>query len=482
MGFRLLFTLLVQPAAEKDPDFAREIRRRSRVGLRLIAWVTIAAPLAISLAAWLGSAPLPAPGAGGSLALIAAGAAALMLSLTGPGRRHARPAGWLLAWFVAASLIWSSSLGAAGQPSLRLWVNAGVAVVLLIALLSIPFKPWHVLLLGLAVEGAYFASCGLAGHWSLAPPETHAGVHWVFLSLLTLLSAAVSVNVYRQIYQTHLSHQQQMRALEELRDAQCRVLLSDNAASMGRLAAALSHELNNALAVLKSNLDTMSGLIQGRPDLPPDKLRAADQMKATLCRNSQEAVGRMQQTVQRIQRLANLDRAEVSPVNLNALLADVADVVRDAQPAGVRFQLEFLPLPDVQARPQALSAVFSALLSNAAQAAGRGGVVKVTTAPVDSSVRVVIQDTGPGLSREQLEQVLDPGFRVRDGRVTSCNWSLFGARQIVRQHGGELELASHPGQGTTVTVTLPASLLLRPAIVRAPDKAPSPPLRRPADS
>lgn len=245
--------------------------------------------------------------------------------------------------------------------------------------------------------------------------------------------------------------------MNEVRDAQCRMLLSDNAASMGRLAAALSHELNNPLGVLKSNLDTLRTLVLEKPGIPEEKRKTLAEMKATLCQNSQESVERLQSTVARMQRFTNLDRAEEMPVDLNSLLRDVSDVVGDALDEPAEFDLRLAVLPDVEVRPQQMTAVFSALLQRAAESAPAGSPVRVTTALDERNALVRIEDEGPGMSEEELKQVLDPTFAVRDGRVAACNWSLFGARQIVRQHGGEIDIRATPGSGAAVEVRLPLS-------------------------
>jgi signal transduction histidine kinase len=58
-----------------------------------------------------------------------------------------------------------------------------------------------------------------------------------------------------------------------------------------------------------------------------------------------------------------------------------------------------------------------------------------------------------------MHTIFDPGFRVAEGRVATGNWSMFSSRQIVREHGGEIRIASAEGQGTRVTVTLPVSYI-----------------------
>jgi signal transduction histidine kinase len=454
---RRLWHLLAWPGAEDDPAFLEEIRRRVATGCRVIGWVMAGVPLLMSLLVWLLGAAMPTPpGAAALVICVSALGGAALLAARIPGvLRHGRLLGWWLALLVAGCLSWSSILRAAEQPSILYLVNAQAAVVILIALLSLPFKPLHVLLLGLSIQAFYYLSYRLAVYSGIMAPVEEAGVNLVFLGMLTALSTAVAVNVYRQIHETYQSHRAQLQSAEQLRDAQCRVLLADNAASLGRLAAALSHELNNPLGALKSTIDTISGVLDNAASLTPEKREAVQRVQRQLCRNAREAVDRLQGTVGRMQRFTNLDRAEQVCLDLNALLGDVTEIVRDALETNVAFELDFAPLPPIEVRPQQLSAVFSALLQHAAETSGTGGRVKVRSRLAGGEVRIQIQDSGPGMTSEELAHALDPSFAVRDGRVAACNWTLFGARQFLRQHGGDILAESQPGQGTVFTLTLP---------------------------
>jgi two-component system, sporulation sensor kinase E len=106
-------------------------------------------------------------------------------------------------------------------------------------------------------------------------------------------------------------------------------------------------------------------------------------------------------------------------------------------------------------RPQQITAVFSNLLHNAVDGVGSNGHVWLTTCLADSRVVVTVRDNGGGISAEDLANIFEPAFRVRAGRVSTGNWGLFSCRQIIREHGGEIDIQSAPGQGTTVRVTLP---------------------------
>jgi signal transduction histidine kinase len=150
----------------------------------------------------------------------------------------------------------------------------------------------------------------------------------------------------------------ELRAADALRRAEAQVLLSEYAASMGRFAAALSHELNSPLGALMNALLTCNTLAQKKATLPIEKLREAEEIEVQMRRTALESAERLHQIVLRMQRFTNLDRNELLPVDLNSLLQDVADMLKSGVKDKVDLVLNFRPLPRVLLRPQQMSAVF----------------------------------------------------------------------------------------------------------------------------
>ena len=256
--------------------------------------------------------------------------------------------------------------------------------------------------------------------------------------------------------ETQKNLQNELRAAEELRRAESQVLLSENAASMGRFAAALSHDLNSPLAVLRSALQSCNALAEKEATLPVEKRREIEEIEAQLRRSAIESTDRLHQIILRMQRFTNMDRKETLLVDLNSLLQDVVDVLRLQIKEGVALELDLQSIPRIRVRPQQISAVFSNLLQNALEGLTSAGHVWLTTSQAGSQVQIVVRDDGRGISPEELAGIFDPSFKVRAGRVATGNWGLFSCRQIIREHGGEIDIQSTPGHGTTVRVTLPS--------------------------
>jgi signal transduction histidine kinase len=251
--------------------------------------------------------------------------------------------------------------------------------------------------------------------------------------------------------------QSELQAAEALHKAEEKVLLAEYGASMGRFAAALSHELNSPMGALKTALQTSAALKTKKLLLPPEKQKELEEIDADLRRTALESLERLHQIVLRMQRFTNLDRSELLQVDLNALLRDVVDFIGAELKAGVSIEVTSQPLPSIFVRPQQISAVFSNLLQNAIDGLEGGGHVMLTTRRRGSQVEVCIEDDGKGMPPEELANIFDPAFKIKSGRVSTGNWSLFSSRQIVWQHGGEIAIQSTLGKGTHLRVVLPFS-------------------------
>jgi signal transduction histidine kinase len=151
-----------------------------------------------------------------------------------------------------------------------------------------------------------------------------------------------------------------------------------------------------------------------------------------------------------------------SEVNLSSAVQMAVNVLRpQAIGAGIRISVrapEDLPL--VRGDEQRLHQVVLNLVSNAVKYNKANGSVTVTV-NVDSEdenyVRVTVKDTGRGISRENLERLFEKFFRVADaeGYARGTGLGLSIARQIVEVHGGQIEVESELGVGTTFSFTIP---------------------------
>ena len=113
-------------------------------------------------------------------------------------------------------------------------------------------------------------------------------------------------------------------------------------------------------------------------------------------------------------------------------------------------------LPEVLADRERIGHVFDNLVGNALRHTGRGGRIHLTASAGDGEVRLTVADTGEGIPAEHLAHVFERFYQVPGSRRGSgVGLGLAIVREIVAAHGGRVEVASHPGAGTTFAFTLP---------------------------
>jgi signal transduction histidine kinase len=225
-----------------------------------------------------------------------------------------------------------------------------------------------------------------------------------------------------------------------------------------RFTADASHELRTPLARIKVSTSMALAGEQSVEEYQMS-LRIADQ-----------AADVMERLIQQLMLLARADAGQLpierSVIELGPVLEEaVAAVARPQRgtSAGVApITLERLPGPlRIDGDADHLGRVFVNLLQNALRHTPADGQITVSARAVGDEVVVRVRDTGEGIDPEHLPHLGERFYRVdsaRARRTGGCGLGLAISRTIVQAHGGCLSIASEPGRGTTVTVTLPMSV------------------------
>jgi len=263
------------------------------------------------------------------------------------------------------------------------------------------------------------------------------------------------------------------RALEEanraLKEARANALESARLTGMGRLAAAFAHEVNNPVAGLAANLAFMREALDDlRARVAASSKDAADGLAAI--EEFRQAIEESAASAERISGIvASLKRFAGGPasgsVSVNAAVADAVTLLEERLHAAAELELRLGNVLEMPGDASELNHIALALLTNAVEAierTGRRGRIVVTTFQAGERVTLSIRDTGCGIDPELLPRVFEPFVTTKAGEP-HAGLGLHGVYQAVRRRAGDVRLRSKPGEGTTVTVELPA--------VAAPAKA-----------
>ncbi|HEX5803307.1 MAG TPA: ATP-binding protein [Azospira sp.] len=281
-----------------------------------------------------------------------------------------------------------------------------------------------------------------------------------------------------------------IRAQEQERESSMQQLAqAEKMASLGQLVAGVAHQLNTPLAFSHSNVSLainaledfetplsvagrLAELVRANPDANSVPLElvlnhsrpaianirvdgeAAKQV-AEMLGDVIQGVDQMRELVENLKDFTRLDRVKLSDVDLNATLHTVVYIARSSIPTRVAIVEDFdSALPTVECNPSQLNQVFLNLITNASQAIEGDGEVRVHTHAGNGMVYVDVIDNGAGIPPEVLPNIFETYYTTKPKGV-GTGLGLPIARDIVRAHGGELQVKTEVGVGTTFTVSIP---------------------------
>jgi two-component system sensor histidine kinase PilS (NtrC family) len=217
----------------------------------------------------------------------------------------------------------------------------------------------------------------------------------------------------------------------------------DKLAAVGRVAAGIAHEIRNPLASMRGSIQVLRSEIQadpGQAELMEIVLRESD---------------RLNRIITDFLTYARPRTPMLDEIDLREPLRETFTLLRHSPEIRDGHQLEeVLPEEPVRTLADAASIkqVFWNLARNALNAMPEGGTLRVEMRDVeDGRIRITFQDTGRGMSPEQVERLFEP-FSSSTTGGTGLGLSI--VYQIVRDHGGTINVRSREGHGTTITVEL----------------------------
>lgn len=223
---------------------------------------------------------------------------------------------------------------------------------------------------------------------------------------------------------------------------------NERLACVGLLAAGIAHEINNPIG---------SALLAAETALAINDSAGGEPLAACL-RNIVTSLDRCGRIVKTLLRYTRHEPSEKQACNINDVVEQALDLARPygtAHGADMRLNLDpHVPLAPMN--PLEIELVLVNLIRNAIEAGGGNVTVAVDTLPTDGGVRVVVRDSGRGMTKEQLAHAFDPLYTTKRNRGGS-GIGMTIAYGIVQAHEGCMEVKSEEDKGTTVIIDLPVA-------------------------
>jgi two-component system cell cycle sensor histidine kinase/response regulator CckA len=221
--------------------------------------------------------------------------------------------------------------------------------------------------------------------------------------------------------------------------------------SLGHLAGGIAHDFNNILTAILGNIH-LAGRSLDRPD-----------EAARILEEASRAASMARDVASQLLTFSKGGAPVKKHLHLDSLLRRAAEMA--VAGSGIRCSCVLDDdVRDIEADPGQLTQVIGNVVLNAVQSAPRDGEIRIRAQNADVGpgepglepgphVRIVIEDRGCGIARDVLPKIFDPYFSTK---TDGFGLGLTTVHSIVKRHGGSIDVASTPGEGTTVTVTLPA--------------------------
>jgi len=235
--------------------------------------------------------------------------------------------------------------------------------------------------------------------------------------------------------------------LTEIKQLEEKVRRADKLAALATMGAGMAHEIKNPLSSMK----VFAQLLPTRFNDPEYRKKLEEILP--------REIDRIDRIVESLLSFARASALTFAPVKIDELLDEtIADYKEQAKSAKVKVEKSYASLPPIEVDRGQLSQVFSNLVLNALQAMPEGGALRVMTLEGDrldgemKTIKVVVSDSGPGISKETQKRLFDPFYTTKYG---GTGLGLTISHSIVDGHRGFIDLESEIGKGTSFTISLP---------------------------
>jgi signal transduction histidine kinase len=229
---------------------------------------------------------------------------------------------------------------------------------------------------------------------------------------------------------------------DDLLTTHSKLLQADKLATVGLLTAGIVHEINNPLMAAHGFVS----LWVETASTPEDKEMARDAL---------ECLERIQSIVRDIRTFSRADKNNKAPESLEKIIDSAATIAWHAVKAKADIVRDYdAALAPVICNPQQIGQVFLNLIVNASQAIEARGTITLRTRSEGGFAVGEVRDDGSGMAPETLAKLFEPFFTTK-GPEKGTGLGLSISRDIVKNHGGDVEVESAPGKGTVFRVKIP---------------------------
>ncbi len=232
---------------------------------------------------------------------------------------------------------------------------------------------------------------------------------------------------------------------QELEAAQVEIIQAEKLATLGHLAAGLTHEIRNPL----NSINLFAQILKSDHAASPQSVEFLERI--------QSEIDRIDNLLIKLLGVSRRKQNRVDSVVEVNILAE--EVLKNFQPQfaaqQIQLQAKIIPTPAFYGDQEAVQQIFTNLISNALHSMSEGGELSLSVVPIQNSIQIKVSDNGCGIPLEHQARVFDPFFTTR---TKGIGFGLSSVLRIIKTYNGKIFLNSLPGKGTTFTVVLPLQM------------------------
>jgi signal transduction histidine kinase len=231
----------------------------------------------------------------------------------------------------------------------------------------------------------------------------------------------------------------------QLSRTQEQLLQSEKLAAMGRLTSQLAHELNNPLYGIMNTLELM------KTEIPPENKRRR------LLEMALSETERLTDMLRKMLSFSRPDQETRSAVDMNEILDEILLLhEKQLRERDIKIAADLVAsMPLVWGSKNQLRQVFLNMVANARDAMPEGGTLTVSTSTAGGNIQIQVSDDGTGIRPEHLDQIFETFFTTKVDSARGVGLGLSVCYGFIKDHGGDIQVASRWGEGTTFTIVLP---------------------------
>ncbi len=272
-------------------------------------------------------------------------------------------------------------------------------------------------------------------------------------------------------------------AYDDLKRTQKQLIHSEKMASLGLLTAGIAHEINNPVNFIASGVDTLDErvgelllLLDKYKELEKDSsLNLSEFLKKItnfkeriyyedtiidlrkILDGISEGVDRTVKIVKDLRQVSRNKDDKVHTININKQINATLNILNAQYKSRIEIIREYAGDPTLECYPDQINKVFMNILGNAVQSIENKGVIKIKTARKEDGIFITVTDSGKGIPEENMPRIFDPFFTTKEvGEGTGLGLSM--SYEIIKNHNGDINVKSKPGEGSVFEVRLPAKL------------------------